>query len=107
MTLKVEKTEHGNGPKAQRGDVVCVHYTGMLEDGTKFDSSHDRGEPLEFVLGSGQVIAGWDQGVAQLNVGDKARLTIPSELAYGTQGVGGLIPPNATLIFDVELVGVR
>lgn len=105
--LKVEKYEEGTGVQAQAGKMVRVHYTGMLEDGTKFDSSRDRGEPIEFPLGVGYVIAGWDQGIAQLRVGDKARLTIPAELGYGAAGVPGAIPGGATLIFDVELVDVR
>ena len=87
--------------------MVKVHYTGTLENGTKFDSSRDRGEPIEFQLGAGQVIRGWDEGLAQLKVGDKARLTIPPSLGYGARGAGGVIPPNATLIFDVELVDAR
>ena len=90
----------------KRGQTVTVHYTGWLPDGTKFDSSVDRDEPFAFVLGTGQVIAGWDQWVAKLRVGDKARLTIPPELAYGEQGYPGAIPPRATLIFEVELLSV-
>ena len=105
--LKVEKTQQGQGIQAEKGKMVRVHYTGMLQDGTKFDSSHDRGEPIEFPLGVGYVIPGWDQGIAQLRVGDHARLTIPPHLGYGASGVAGAIPPNATLIFDVELVDVR
>ncbi|MFC5849934.1 FKBP-type peptidyl-prolyl cis-trans isomerase [Deinococcus petrolearius] len=105
--LQVDKYHEGNGPAAEKGKTVSVHYTGTLENGQKFDSSRDRGEPIEFPLGVGYVIPGWDQGIAQLRVGDKARLTIPGHLGYGAQGVPGVIPPNATLIFDVELVGVR
>ncbi len=86
---------------------MVVHYTGWLTDGTKFDSSVDRDEPFEFVLGTGQVIRGWDEGVATLVVGDKARFTIPSEMAYGEEGYPGLIPPKATLIFEVELLSIR
>jgi peptidylprolyl isomerase len=100
-------TEEGNGEKPQPGDVVQVHYTGMLADGTKFDSSLDRGEPIAFSLGTGQVIPGWDEGIGLMKVGDKCKLVIPPELAYGEQGSGGVIPPNATLIFDVELVGIQ
>ncbi|WP_019585139.1 FKBP-type peptidyl-prolyl cis-trans isomerase [Deinococcus apachensis] len=105
--LIVDRYHEGNGVPAQPGKMVRVHYTGTLENGQKFDSSRDRGEPIEFPLGVGYVIPGWDQGIAQLRVGDKARLTIPGQLAYGAAGVPGVIPPNATLIFDVELVDVR
>ncbi len=105
--LKVEKYHDGHGAPAQKGQMVKVHYTGTLENGTKFDSSRDRGEPIEFQLGAGQVIRGWDEGLAQLKVGDKAKLTIPPSLGYGARGAGGVIPPNATLIFDVELVDAR
>src|SRR6187431_2870610 len=104
--LQYEDLTVGDGATARAGDRVTVHYTGWLTDGTKFDSSVDRGQPFVFVIGRGQVIAGWDQGVATMKVGDKARLTIPSELGYGARGAGGVIPPNATLIFDVELLGV-
>ncbi|WP_353540574.1 FKBP-type peptidyl-prolyl cis-trans isomerase [Deinococcus xinjiangensis] len=105
--LIVEKYQEGQGAPAQAGKMVSVHYTGTLENGQKFDSSRDRGEPIEFPLGVGYVIAGWDQGIAQLRVGDKAKLTIPGHLAYGERGIPGAIPPNATLIFDVELMDVR
>ncbi|OLV17535.1 MULTISPECIES: FKBP-type peptidyl-prolyl cis-trans isomerase [Deinococcus] len=105
--LQVEKYEEGTGIPAQTGKMVRVHYTGMLENGQKFDSSRDRGEPIEFPLGVGYVIPGWDQGIAQLRVGDKAKLTIPASLGYGEAGVPGVIPGGATLIFDVELVDVR
>jgi peptidylprolyl isomerase len=98
--------EQGSGEAPQPGDVVEVHYTGTLADGTKFDSSYDRGEPIRFPLGLGQVIPGWDEGIGLLKVGDKAKLIIPPDLAYGEQGAGGVIPPNATLIFDVELVSI-
>ena len=86
---------------------MVVHYTGTLENGKKFDSSRDRGEPFSFVLGAGQVIRGWDEGLALMNVGSRAQLTIPPQLGYGSSGAGNVIPPNATLIFDVELVGVK
>ncbi|MBP7693490.1 MAG: FKBP-type peptidyl-prolyl cis-trans isomerase [Anaerolineales bacterium] len=105
--LKIEKLTTGTGVQPKKGSRVAVHYTGWLTDGRKFDSSVDRGQPFEFVLGAGQVIPGWDEGVAALCVGDKARLTIPPELGYGARGAGGVIPPNATLIFEVELLGVR
>ncbi len=104
--LQIEKLVAGNGPRARKGGTVTVHYTGWFTDGEKFDSSVDRNEPFTFVLGAGQVIAGWDEGVAQLQVGDKARLTIPPELGYGVHGYPGAIPPNATLVFEVELLDV-
>lgn len=100
-------THKGNGKKAQVGDNVSVHYTGMLLDKTVFDSSHRRNQPLSFTVGVGQVISGWDEGILLLEEGDKARLVIPADLAYGSRGAGGVIPPNAPLIFDVELVAVR
>lgn len=105
--LQVEKLKEGNGASPKAGNVVVVHYTGWLTDGKKFDSSVDRGDPLEFVLGRGQVIRGWDEGIAQLKVGDKAKLTIPPEMGYGARGAGGVIPPNATLVFEVELLGIK
>jgi FKBP-type peptidyl-prolyl cis-trans isomerase len=104
--MKIEKLVEGTGPAPSRGNTVTVHYTGWLTDGTKFDSSVDRNEPFSFVLGAGQVIQGWDQGVAALRVGDKARLTIPYEMAYGERGYPGVIPPKATLIFEVELLSI-
>jgi peptidylprolyl isomerase len=98
----------GNGPQPQAGQTVIVQYTGYLDNGTKFDSSYDRNAPFEFVLGAGQVIRGWDEGLSTMKVGGKRRLVIPPELAYGAQGAGGgVIPPNARLTFDVELIGVR
>ena len=105
--LKIEKYQEGSGPVAEKGHTVSVHYTGTLENGQKFDSSRDRGEPISFVLGSGQVIQGWDQGIQGLRVGDKAQLTIPSDLAYGPRGIPGVIPGGATLVFDVELMDTR
>lgn len=100
-------TKEGNGAKAEKGKTVSVHYTGTLLNGTKFDSSLDRGQPISFVLGQGQVIPGWDEGIALMKVGTKAKLIIPSNLAYGERGAGGVIPPNAPLIFEVELVDVK
>ncbi|HWF19633.1 MAG TPA: FKBP-type peptidyl-prolyl cis-trans isomerase [Verrucomicrobiae bacterium] len=105
--MNIQKITSGNGPAPKSGDTVVVHYTGWLTDGTKFDSSVDRDEPFAFVLGTGQVIRGWDEGVASMKVGDKARLTIPPEMAYGAQGYPGAIPPNATLIFEVELLSIQ
>ncbi|MCF8365232.1 MAG: FKBP-type peptidyl-prolyl cis-trans isomerase [Bacteroidales bacterium] len=104
--LYVITEEEGNGPKPQKGDKVKVHYTGYLLDGTKFDSSVDRGQPFEFPLGTGRVIKGWDEGIASLNVGSKAKLIIPSSLGYGDRGAGEIIKPYSTLIFDVELLDI-
>lgn len=97
----------GTGEAAVAGRNVSVHYTGWLENGKKFDSSVDRGQPFSFPLGAGRVIKGWDEGVQGMKVGGKRKLTIPSDLGYGSRGAGGVIPPNATLVFDVELLGVR
>lgn len=97
----------GTGPAAKSGDHVSVHYTGRLANGTKFDSSRDRGQPFSFPLGQGRVIRGWDYGVAGMQVGGQRELTIPPEEGYGSRGAGSAIPPNATLIFDVELLGIN
>ena len=96
----------GTGPQPKPGESVRVHYTGWLENGKKFDSSHDRREPLVFPIGHGNVIKGWDEGVGTMKVGGKRKLVIPASLGYGPQGAGGVIPPNATLIFEVELLGI-
>ncbi|MBL8053496.1 MAG: FKBP-type peptidyl-prolyl cis-trans isomerase [Nitrospira sp.] len=97
----------GTGEVAVVGKTANVHYTGWLENGKKFDSSVDRGQPFSFPLGAGRVIKGWDEGVQGMKVGGKRKLTIPSDLGYGSRGAGGVIPPNATLVFDVELLGIR
>ena len=104
--LKSEDLVVGSGAEASAGQKVSVHYTGTLTNGSKFDSSLDRGKPFEFVLGAGRVIKGWDQGVAGMKVGGKRRLTIPSDLAYGSRGFPPVIPADATLIFEIELLGV-
>lgn len=105
--LRYQIIQKGNGKPAEAGKMVSVHYKGQLADGTVFDSSYKRNAPLDFQVGVGQVIPGWDEGICLLNVGDKARLVIPSDLAYGSAGAGGVIPPNATLVFDVELMDVK
>jgi FKBP-type peptidyl-prolyl cis-trans isomerase len=105
--LIIEDIAVGEGAEAQGGQTVSVHYTGWLTDGSKFDSSKDRNEPFDFPLGRGYVIQGWDRGVAGMKVGGRRKLTIPPELGYGARGAGGVIPPNATLIFEVELLAVR
>lgn len=105
--LIIEDITTGNGDEASAGKVVVVHYTGWLTNGNKFDSSKDRNDPFQFPLGAGHVIRGWDQGVAGMKVGGTRKLTIPPELGYGARGAGGVIPPNATLVFEVELLAVR
>ena len=105
--LRYQIIQEGSGVKAEKGKTVSVHYKGQLSDGTVFDSSYKRNEPIDFPLGVGQVIPGWDEGIGLLKVGDKARFVIPSHLAYGSRGAGGVIPPDATLIFDVELMEVK
>ena len=104
--LQIEDLQVGTGDEATSGHSVSVHYTGWLTTGDKFDSSVDRGKPFSFALGGGQVIKGWDQGVAGMKIGGKRKLTIPPELGYGARGAPGVIPPNATLVFEVELLGV-
>ncbi len=104
--LTYQDVAEGTGAEAKKGHQVSVHYTGWLMDGTKFDSSKDRGDPFEFPLGAGQVIKGWDEGVAGMKVGGTRKLTIPPSLGYGARGAGGAIPPNATLVFEVQLLGV-
>ena len=108
MGLEIKTTQEGTGDRVVKsGDTIAVHYTGKLTDGTKFDSSVDRGTPFEFKIGQGMVIQGWEQGLLGMKVGEKRTLTIPSELGYGSRGAGAVIPPNATLIFDVELISIK
>ena len=104
--LVIEEVLVGEGAEARAGQMVSVHYTGWLTDGTKFDSSKDRNEPFEFPLGARHVIAGWDEGVQGMKIGGTRTLTIPAALGYGARGAGGVIPPNATLVFEVELLGL-
>ena len=106
-TLIIEELTAGTGATAAAGQYVTVHYTGWLTDGTKFDSSKDRDDPFDFPLGKGHVIKGWDEGVAGMQVGGKRKLTIPPAMGYGARGAGGVIPPNAVLVFEVELLGVK
>ncbi len=105
--LKVEDIQEGTGREVKAGDTVVMHYKGTLTDGTKFDSSYDRGEPFSTKIGVGQVIKGWDQGVPGMKVGGKRKLVIPGDMAYGSRGVPGAIPPNATLVFEVELLEIK
>ncbi|MDB9316362.1 FKBP-type peptidyl-prolyl cis-trans isomerase [Nodularia spumigena] len=105
--LKYIELEEGTGATPERGQTVVVHYTGTLENGNKFDSSRDRNSPFEFKIGTGQVIKGWDEGLSTMKVGGRRQLIIPAELGYGSRGAGGVIPPNATLLFDVELLDVK
>jgi len=107
MAVKIETLTPGTGDEAKSGDTLSVHYTGTLTDGKKFDSSRDRNEPFEVTLGQRRVIAGWEMGLVGMKVGEKRRLTIPPDLGYGAKGAGGVIPPNATLIFEVDLLAIR
>lgn len=106
--LEIKTVQEGTGDReVKNGDTISVHYAGKLENGTKFDSSLDRGTPFTFTIGKGMVIKGWDQGLLGMKVGEKRILTIPSDLGYGSRGAAGVIPPNATLIFDVELISIK
>ena len=105
--VKKEIIKNGTGPAPKAGQTVIVHYVGTFPTGKKFDSSRDRGEPFKFTLGAGQVIRGWDEGVATMKVGEKSKFTISPDYAYGSRGAGNVIPPNATLVFEVELLGVQ
>lgn len=105
--LQIQDSQIGTGAAVKSGDTVLIHYKGTLTNGTEFDSSYGRGQPFETRIGVGQVIKGWDQGIVGMKVGGKRKLIIPPELGYGSQGAGGAIPPNATLIFEVELMGIK
>ncbi len=105
--MQIEELTVGTGATAQQGQLAVVHYTGWLTDGTKFDSSKDRNDPFSFALGGGMVIKGWDEGVVGMKVGGKRKLTIPPQMGYGARGAGGVIPPNATLVFEVELLDLK
>ncbi len=107
MPVNIETLKQGTGDGAKNGDTLDVHYTGTLANGTKFDSSRDRGEPFPVTLGQGRVIQGWEQGLQGMKTGETRRLTIPPELGYGARGAGGVIPPNATLVFEVEALEIR
>ncbi|MCK4891502.1 MAG: FKBP-type peptidyl-prolyl cis-trans isomerase [Candidatus Pacebacteria bacterium] len=108
MELQIDILKEGSGEiETKEGDIIAVHYTGTLEDGAKFDSSLDRGETFSFTIGAGQVIKGWDEGTVGMKIGEKRKLTIPPELGYGDRGVGNIIQPNATLIFEIELVSIN
>jgi FKBP-type peptidyl-prolyl cis-trans isomerase FkpA len=107
MPVKIETTKPGSGDGAKDGDTLVVHYTGTLTDGKKFDSSKDRSEPFEVTLGQRRVIAGWEQGLQGMKAGESRTLTIPPDLGYGARGAGGVIPPNATLVFEVELLEIK